>query len=330
MFKTGSVFTFQLDNCNGGVVMNRAVFFDVDGVIRHNNTSKEDGRYYCLKYEDVDYINGVVQAHNYLQRAGYKIFWVTMQNCICERLISFIDCDYILARMADVFSDHGIEIERYEICTSRDETDESKIISKRNAIIDLAKLNYIDVKQSIGIGDRKADIQSYKEAGIGTTIQALNIYGDKKGCADYYYSNNSHISNLDSLFNALMIHHGCNDIPRILSIAKSFQSVKKVWGDEYWMVNSIEGNYCSKILSLIPDHICSLHHHENKCETFTVLSGVVDIESNGCHHIFVRGDSILIQPKDIHRFNAVISPAVLLETSTFHSDEDTFRLEESR
>ena len=64
--------------------MERAVFFDVDGVIRHNNTSKEDGCYYCLKYKDVDYINGIYQAHTFLQNAGYKIFWVTMQNCIKE------------------------------------------------------------------------------------------------------------------------------------------------------------------------------------------------------------------------------------------------------
>ena len=147
---------------------------------------------------------------------------------------------------------------------------------------------------------------------------------------DYHYSNNPHIANLDTLFNVLMIYHGCNDIPRILNIAKHFPRVEKIWGEEYHIVNSIHGNYCSKFLSLKQDHISSLHYHKNKCETFTVLAGIVNIENEGYPHVCIKGDSILIQPNEKHRFSSIRGDAILLETSTFHQDEDTFRLEESK
>ncbi len=311
--------------------MERAVFFDVDGVIRHNNTSKDGGCYYCLSYDQVDYINGIVQAHKFLQDAGYKIFWVTMQNCIKEGLISSDGVDEILLSMVEYFNDHGVEVEEYFICQSPDETDESKSIQKAFTINQLVIDNNIDLSRSIGVGDRKHDIDAYDMAGIGTKIQAINMFGDHKFReADYHYTQNPHISNLESLIELFRIIHGCNDIPRILGIAKHFPRVEKVWGEEYHIVNSIHGNYCSKFLSLKHGHISSLHYHQDKCETFTVLAGVVNIENDGHDHICITGDSLLIQPDDKHRFSSINGDAVLLETSTFHKDDDTYRLEESK
>jgi histidinol phosphatase-like enzyme/mannose-6-phosphate isomerase-like protein (cupin superfamily) len=309
----------------------RAAFFDVDGIIRHNNTSKENGDYYCLRYEDVDYVNGIFLAHRYLQDAGYKIFWVTMQNCIKEGLISDNHVGDILISMIGDFSKVGIEIEDYRICQSPEETDESKVASKVEAITGFGN---IDLSRSIGIGDRKHDIDAYKLAGIGATIQALNLYGDKKCDADYVYSNNPHISNLDGLFNILMTHHGCNDVQHLIRIAGNFHHVEKIWGDEYWIVN--DKLYCSKILILRPNHISSLHYHIKKCETFTVLAGIVHIEHNNKMTltneamIYIKGESVLIPSGINHRFMAIKSPAVILETSTYHKDEDTYRLEESK
>jgi len=310
--------------------MNRAVFFDVDGVIRHNNTSKEDGCYYCLSYDQVDYINGIVQAHSYLQEAGYRIFWVTMQNCIKEGFVEEDDVHDILMRMCKFFDDNGIHVEDYQICQSKEESDESKALYKKYAVEKLAMVYNIDLSRSIGIGDRRHDIEAYNMAGIGTTIQALNLYGDKKCEADYHYSNNLHIANLDTLFNVLMIHHGCNDIPRILNIAKHFPRVEKVWGEEYHIVNDEHGNYCSKFLVLKQDHISSLHYHGEKHETFTVLAGVVRVEQNNIVHTLIKGDSVFIHTGDYHRFSSICGDAILLETSTFHKDEDTFRLEDSK
>jgi len=314
--------------------MDRAVVFDVDGVIRHNNASKKDGCYYCLKYEDVDYIDGIFKAHKYLQTAGYKIFWVTMQNCIQEGLVTWETVSSILNRMWIYFKDRGIDIDGYRICQSPDESDESKVKSKVEAIMGFSN---IDLSKSIGIGDRKSDIDAYKLSGIGATIQALTPYGDKKCNVNYHYDSPLCMKNdgrgfahPEVLSEVLMVIHGCNDVPRLTRIAENFPHVKKVWGDEYWIVNSLEGSYCSKILILNPDHVSSLHYHKNKCETFTVLAGIVKIKHKDTEHICITGDSILINPENEHRFEALISPAVILETSTWHDDCDTYRIEESK
>ena len=315
---------------DGGVVMDRAVFFDVDGVIRHNNTSKEGGCYYCLSPDQVDYIQGIFDAHRFLQSAGYKIFWVTMQNCINEELITEDKVHGIIKVMLDDFKREDIYINDYRVCRSPEENDQSKAMQKAFTIGYLAVDNNIDLSKSIGIGDRKCDILAYETAGIGTTIQALNPFGDKKYKVDYYYSNNTQISNLDTLFNKLMIHHGCNDVTHLIRIAHSFHHVVKVWGDEYWIVNNDDGNYCSKFLVLNPNHTSSLHYHAEKHETFVVLAGIVNIENNGSSRSYIRGESISIESNDEHRFEALLSPAVILETSTFHQDDDTYRLEDSK
>jgi histidinol phosphatase-like enzyme/quercetin dioxygenase-like cupin family protein len=319
--------------------MNRAVFFDIDGVIRHNNASKKDGCYYCLKYEDVDYIDGIFHAHKYLLDAGYKIFWVTSQGCVTEGLITEEGVHEILMNMIGDFEEIGIKIEDYQICypsvisTIESEMSESKIKVKVDAVNKLAMVYSIDLSKSIGIGDRKSDIDAYKSAGIGISIQALTPYGDKRGDVDWAYdspldmkSEGTGFAHPVVLIELLREIHGCNDVPHLIRIAYNFPMVKKVWGEEYHIVNSINGNYCSKILHLRPDHISSLHYHKNKCETFTVLAGIANIENEGHNRICIKGDSILIQPKEKHRFEAVEGYAVLLETSTFHQDEDTYRI----
>ena len=309
--------------------MNRAVFFDIDGVIRHNNTSKKNGCYYCLSYDQVDYINGIFKAHKYLQDAGYKIFWVTMQNCIKEGLITELGVHEILARMIIDFKEQDIHIDDYQICQSKEETDESKSLYKRYAVDKLSMVYSIDNNKSIGIGDRKHDIDAYKMAGIGITIQALNLHGDRKYSeANYHYTQNDFFANLESLEELLLRIHGCNDIPHLVRIAENFHHVEKVWGDEYWITN--DEQYCSKILILNPNHISSLHYHIEKCETFTVLAGVVKVTHNDKVTSYIRGESVLIPPEDEHRFEAVSSPVVILETSTHHDDDDTYRLEESK
>ena len=309
--------------------MNRAVFFDIDGIIRHNNTSKKNGCYYCLSYDQVDYINGIFKAHKYLQDAGYKIFWVTMQNCIKEGLIQHYEVHKILMQMGKDFENGSIIVANYHICTSDDESDESKVIAKYKGIESLSYNNDIDLSKSIGIGDRKHDIDAYKMAGIGITIQALNLHGDREYPeADYHYIQNDFLANLESLEELLLRIHGCNDIPHLVRIAENFHHVEKVWGDEYWITN--DEQYCSKILILNPNHISSLHYHIEKCETFTVLAGVVKVTHNDKVTSYIRGESVLIPSEDEHRFEAVSSPAVILETSTHHDDDDTYRLEESK
>lgn len=304
--------------------MNRACIFDIDGVCRHNNVSKKDGLYYILRYEDVEYIDGIFEAHELLQDAGYKIFWVTCQNAIQEGKITEQGVHDILMRMVKDFNDKRIHVSDYQICQSKEENDESKAQSKCEAIQKLGMVYGIDLSKSIGVGDRHHDIEAYDMAGIGKTIQALLPFGDKlhPNAYDYY-------ENDDSLKWLLYSVVSESEYNINIGLDKSHK-VEKVWGAEYWLVNSKEGNYCSKILELKEGHKSSIHYHNIKHETFVVLSGIVHIGLNGLLHKCVAGDKVEIGTKKPHFFESKHGDAYILEVSTYHEDEDCVRVENSK
>lgn len=109
------------------------------------------------------------------------------------------------------------------------------------------------------------------------------------------------------------------------------KAVKKVWGSEYWIVNS--ENYCLKLLEIHPGFQCSLHKHLIKDETFIVLDGVVKLEQADVRGTIFEetlrsGDQRRIAPKTPHRFGSM-NGAMILEISTHHEDTDVVRIAES-
>lgn len=117
-------------------------------------------------------------------------------------------------------------------------------------------------------------------------------------------------------------------VPLVLS---SEQRVSKVWGSEYWVVNT--ENYCLKVLIVQPGYQCSLHRHSVKDETFIVLFGEVNLEQRDVRgfpssEILRVGDQRHIAPRTLHRFGSV-DGAVLMEVSTHHEDADSYRITES-
>jgi quercetin dioxygenase-like cupin family protein len=102
--------------------------------------------------------------------------------------------------------------------------------------------------------------------------------------------------------------------------------VNKIWGHEEWIVNR---DYCGKKLFLKQGFRCSMHHHENKDETFYINKGKVLIEIDEKSKIMLPGDSILILPNTKHRFTG-LEDSEIIEFSTHHEDEDSYRDEESK
>lgn len=101
--------------------------------------------------------------------------------------------------------------------------------------------------------------------------------------------------------------------------------VDKVWGSEEWIVNR---DYCGKLLRLNKGYRCSMHHHQQKDETFYVLDGRVLMEYNGAQRIMQPGDTQLVEPGKKHRFTGLAN-SVIIEFSTHHEDEDSYRDPES-
>lgn len=120
--------------------------------------------------------------------------------------------------------------------------------------------------------------------------------------------------------------------------------VSKPWGYEEWIDNN--HLYCGKILFVKRNKYCSWHFHEQKTETFHVLSGRVRlayspydiVEEDGIMQFqyntdilvslsqtLVPGDSFHIPVGMVHRFYG-LEDSKIIEISTHHEDSDSIRL----
>jgi len=100
------------------------------------------------------------------------------------------------------------------------------------------------------------------------------------------------------------------------------KKVPKVWGSEEWIVNT--DKYCFKKLYLNKGFRCSIHYHKNKDETFVIESGKVLMEVDDEKKLMVKGDKIRIKSGIKHRFSG-IENSVIIEVSTHHEDDDSYR-----
>ena len=106
---------------------------------------------------------------------------------------------------------------------------------------------------------------------------------------------------------------------------KPIKVVEKVWGKEEWIFN---GKYCGKLLYLTKDFRCSIHKHLIKHETFYLLSGEIILELDGQSITLKPGEAVVIGPGLYHRFTGIID-SVIIEFSTRHFDNDSYRTEPS-
>ena len=86
--------------------------------------------------------------------------------------------------------------------------------------------------------------------------------------------------------------------------------------------------YCGKKLVLNRGFRCSLHYHKNKDEVFYILSGKVLLEVGDGWRVLGPGDHQHIAPGVVHRFWG-LEDAEMIEFSTHHEDDDSYRLETS-
>lgn len=310
---------------------NRAVFIDVDGVVRHNNASKENGQYYNTKYEHVEYREEFFEGLKLLHDAGYKLFFVSMQNCVRPEeaikfgydSVTYDDIKKIFDRMCWYLEQDGIHIADYKICVTETEDKQEKIDSKTTACNELASEYDINLAKSIGIGDRIADLISYEKAGILDRIHIICKFGDQISGESYLRASNKY--EFDKVVCSLLGITECN-------ITDHFdtESVSKHWGCEYIIVNDQKHDYCCKILQVNPNAQCSLHCHKKKHETFTIVSGVLALEYLGETNLYYKGDQIDIWKNEYHRFWTPIDyPCFFMEVSNYSSDNDCYRLEGS-
>ena len=102
--------------------------------------------------------------------------------------------------------------------------------------------------------------------------------------------------------------------------------VNKPWGYEIrWALND---KYLGKILYIKAAQRLSLQYHQKKDETIYVLEGTAVVQLDDKTHILSEGESLRIQPGQIHRFSAPDDEDTkLIEVSTAEID-DVIRIED--
>ena len=108
--------------------------------------------------------------------------------------------------------------------------------------------------------------------------------------------------------------------------------VGKDWGKEEWFANNREYNYCGKILTILEGQSTSMHFHIDKHETFYILEGSLQVDwietEDGVVNTTVlgKGGCMEMPRSRPHRLIAKNGNVKLIEASTFHRDEDSFRV----
>ena len=117
----------------------------------------------------------------------------------------------------------------------------------------------------------------------------------------------------------------------------------KTWGREVWLCNT--SLYCGKLLIVEKDKFCSLHAHILKTEDFYVRQGRIKFEYcqgawcndvkamviDGQRHTIDMqiGDVVHVPPLLLHRFTGLDDVSEIIEISTQHHEDDSYRVEPS-
>jgi len=98
--------------------------------------------------------------------------------------------------------------------------------------------------------------------------------------------------------------------------------VKKIWGEEIWIVNQ---EYCGKLLLINKKKRCSFHYHKEKKESFLLISGAILLEMPHEKTLMEPGMIAHIPVGIKHRFTGIAYKSEIIEFSTHHKDEDSYR-----
>jgi len=118
---------------------------------------------------------------------------------------------------------------------------------------------------------------------------------------------------------------------------------QKGWGFEQWMANS--ELYCGKLLVVFASKKCSVHYHQLKDETFYIQSGLIkmrvwekpfefkqgsplepDLNPQPKEFLMGPGDRLVIPPNTPHQFEGIGAESTIIEISTQHFEEDSYRI----
>ena len=163
------------------------LFLDRDGVI--NKRIIDD---YVKKWEDFEFLPGVLDAFKIFAKNFDRIIIVSNQQGIGKKLMTENDVNIIHQKMIDKIIENGGRIDKVYFCSSPAE--ENDICRKPNigmALKAARDFPDIDFNNSIMVGDAKTDME------FGRNLNMINVFlsdddvltNDVKHLFDYHFKN---------------------------------------------------------------------------------------------------------------------------------------------
>jgi D-glycero-D-manno-heptose 1,7-bisphosphate phosphatase len=144
--------------------MNKAIFFDRDGVI-----NDETGHYYITHPKDFILNRGVIELLKWLKSEGFLLIIITNQGGISRGFYTKQDTMLIHSRMVELLNKNGIVIDEIYYCPHHPENERCICRKPDTVQIEKAITRFsINPEESFFVGDRDTDIEAGKKAGLKT------------------------------------------------------------------------------------------------------------------------------------------------------------------
>lgn len=158
--------------------MNKAVFFDRDGVI-NKAVVKEGKPYPPATIDELEFIDGVQEGLKQLKGLGFIIIVCTNQPDVARGKTLQSAVDVIHKHLEKI-----LPIDEVYCCFHDDVENCHCRKPKPGMLLDAAKKWNIDLQHSFMVGDRWRDIEAGKQAGVTTILIDYN-YDEKKTEPDF-------------------------------------------------------------------------------------------------------------------------------------------------
>lgn len=144
--------------------MQPALFLDRDGVIIENC------RNYVRSWDDVIIFDQALSALANISRYPYKIIIITNQSAIGQGIISIETAEEINNRLVKVVKEAGGRIDHVYMCPHSPMDNCECRKPKPGLLQQAAQEQFIDLNNSIFIGDAISDLKAAQSAGVPTRI----------------------------------------------------------------------------------------------------------------------------------------------------------------
>ena len=155
--------------------LNKAIFFDRDGVLIKDMHYIKDSKYVSL-------MQGAKEILNYTNNLGYLNIVITNQSGISRNFFTWEDYESVTNRMLAMINIPEIISAIYANGEGPNDLKPDKSWRKPNPnmIIKASKDFNIDLSKSFLIGDRLSDIQAGYKAGLRNLVHVLTGHGENE------------------------------------------------------------------------------------------------------------------------------------------------------